>query len=173
MGWDKDWERSLPKYHHGQNRLKLGILIKLITKKNQSRIMRGKINLKNTLLHPSLIPSSTSPHPAVHGDREWGFWPGYPRLFLPLLMERNPSPDPVWGPSQGRWFSMNFSTKSPSHRQQFSINFCNLNHKSKCRILHWGQCGCMYKSEEESGEQPCRMRSGELGQCQIEYAVPW
>lgn len=33
LDWDKDWERSLTKYHHRKNRLKFGILTEFITNK--------------------------------------------------------------------------------------------------------------------------------------------
>lgn len=39
MNWNKVWERSLTKYHCGQNRLESGLLIELITKK--IRVMRN------------------------------------------------------------------------------------------------------------------------------------
>ncbi|OWK55170.1 hypothetical protein RLOC_00015312 [Lonchura striata] len=41
-----------------------------------------------------------------------------PRLFLPLLREKNPSPDATWSPCHRRQFSMNFNM-GPSHGLQF------------------------------------------------------
>lgn len=46
--WVRDRERSLTSYHHRYNRLHLGMLIEIIAKQSQSRIMRGKTNLSYT-----------------------------------------------------------------------------------------------------------------------------
>jgi len=92
-GRDKDRERSLTNYRHGQTRLNLGRKGSLIHhQSNQSRIMRNKSRSYNTF--PPSLPSSrsqlhsrfspSSPR-AVQGDREWGWWSVH-RLLSRLLL---------------------------------------------------------------------------------------
>jgi len=56
-GRDKDRERSLTSYPHGQNRLNLGRKVSLIHhQSNQSKIVRNKTRSQNTF--PPPLPSS-------------------------------------------------------------------------------------------------------------------
>jgi len=72
VGRDKDRERSLTSYRHGQNRLNRGRKGSLIYhQSNQSRIMRHKINLKTPSPHPSLLGLN------------------FTSIFLPLPPERH------------------------------------------------------------------------------------
>lgn len=80
--------------------------------------MRSKINLK-TSFPSSLPPSQSTSSPASHAGRQrMELWPVHHTLFLLLLRERSPLLAPVWDPSHGRQFSMNFSDLSLSHGQQ-------------------------------------------------------
>lgn len=83
LSWDKDWETSLIKYCHGQNRLNLGILIKLITKKHQSRIIKKKIITFFLML--SSFPGSTSSPPSSAERWGMGIMVSSLQVFLPFL----------------------------------------------------------------------------------------
>lgn len=122
-------ERSLTSYHHGYNRLDLGILIEIIAKQNQSRIMRDKTNLKNTFPAPllPLLPSSTSCPPAVQGGKEWDLQSLNHMFFLLLLRER--------GLSHRTLLFINFSDMSPSYRLQFFMSCSQVGHCSWDAVL--------------------------------------
>lgn len=80
--------------------------------------MRSKINLK-TSFPSSLPPSQSTSSPASHAGRQgMELWPVHHTLLLLLLRERSPLLAPVWDPSHGRQFSMNFSDPSLSYGQQ-------------------------------------------------------
>lgn len=95
----KDWERSLTKYCHRQNRLNLEILIEFIADKTRADNEKQNKLLKISSPHPSLLSSNTS---SLQWHREMGngdydhhithcFFHCSRRGVLPLLKHRVPS----------------------------------------------------------------------------------
>lgn len=114
---------------------------------------------------------TTSPHPAVQGDREWGLWSVYPGLFLQLLSERSVLPLLQRGvPPSGEG---SLCESIPQATVLHKLLQFGSPEQAQDSPRGTGQCGCRCKSEEECGKQPCRMRSGELGRWHIEYAESW
>jgi len=127
-GPDKDRERSLTSYCHGQNRLNLGRKGSLIHhQSNQSRTVRNKPRSSNTFppplpssraqLHSRFSPCSSR---AAQGDGEWGLRSVHHLLSLPILPPQgedssHSAPASVRGLSHGRPFSTKCSNMSPSH----------------------------------------------------------
>ena len=92
VGQDKDKERSLTSYCHGQNRLDLGKLVWFITDQIGVGLWEIKPNFKNTFaLSPFFLALTSLPifcasTPwAVQGDREWDLQSVHHTLSLPLL----------------------------------------------------------------------------------------
>lgn len=117
----KGGERPLTKYQTDSNLENSVNSLPIKIRAGQGEI---KYLLKTPLLHPSLLPSSTSSHPAEQGDRNGGSHYGQfitLMLFLLLLQCGVPPPGDF----------LNCSSVTPSHGQKFS----NKNHFSPGSVL--------------------------------------
>jgi len=116
-GRDKDRERSLTSYCHGQNKLNLGRKGSLIhNQSNQRRTVRNKSRSSNTF--SPFLPSSRA---QLHSC----FSPSSPRAAASSSGGRTPHTLPLLqreGFSHGRQFSTNFSNVSPSQGLQLFTN---------------------------------------------------
>lgn len=113
--WDKAKERFLTNYYHGQTRLHLVKLIEFISNQNQYRITKSIIDLRNIFPSTSpFFPGSATSIPAAQGRQRMGVRSAHQSLFLLLLRDGSPFPNPVWGPSHGRQFHMSWFSMGPS-----------------------------------------------------------
>jgi len=132
-GRDKDRERSLTNYCHGQNRLNLGRKGSLIHHQSNSRIVRNP-DLETPSPHPSFLPrlsftpvSLPPPFKQRRGMGNGGYGQFITLCLCCSLHLRGRTPHTLSlaqceGPSHGRQFSTNFSNVSPSHGLQLFTN---------------------------------------------------